>query len=323
MTLHRREFLRLAAGAAALAASPRFAFAENYPTRPVRLIVGVPPGLGPDIIARLLAQGLSDRLGQQFIVENHPGAGTNLAAEKVARAEPDGYSLVLLTTANAVNATLYEEARVNVVSDFATVASIGDSPFVMVVNPSVPAKSVAEFIAYAQANPGKINMASAGPGTPPHIFGELFKMMAHVDMLHVPYRGNFYQDLLGGRIQVAFGNIVSSIEYIHGGKLRPLGVTTAKRADALPDVPTIAETVPGYEASAWSGVGAPKGTPVDVIALLNRHINSILGDSSFKARLAVDGIAPQAMTPGQFHKFVVDETKKWAEVVHFAGIKRE
>jgi len=321
MTLHRREFLALAAGAASLAASPRFAFAESYPTRPVRIDVGVPPGLGPDIVARLLAQRLSDRLGQQFIVENHPGAGTNLAAELVARAAPDGYTLALLTTANAVNATLYGEAKVSVVTDFAPVASIGDSPFVMVVNPSVPARTVAEFIAYAKANPGKINMASAGPGTPPHIFGELFKMMAHVDMLHVPYRGNFYQDLLGGRVQVAFGNIVSSIEYIRGGKLRPLGVTTAKRAEALPDVPAIAETVPGYAASAWYGVGAPKGTPADVVAVLNRQINGILGDAAFAARLAVDGAAPLEMSSEQFARLIVAETRKWAQVVKFADIK--
>ena len=321
MTPHRREFLSLAAGAATLAASPRFAFAENYPTRPVRIEVGVPPGLGPDIVARLLAQGLSDRLGQQFIVENHPGAGTNLAAELVARAAPDGYTLMLLTTANAVNSTLYGEAKVSVVNDFAPVASIGDSPFVMVVNPSVPAKTVAEFITYAKANPGKINMASAGPGTPPHIFGELFKMMAHVDMLHVPYRGNFYEDLLGGRVQVAFGNIISSIEYIRSGTLRPLGVTTAKRAEALPDVPTIAETVPGYAASAWYGVGAPKGTPADVVAALNKQVNNILDDTAFKARLALDGAAPLEMSPAQFGKLIVDETQKWAQVVKFADIK--
>ena len=323
MTLRRREFLSLAAGAWAAVAASHSALAENYPTRPVRIVVGVPPGLGPDIVARLVAQALSQRLGQQFIVENRPGAGSNLAAEMVVRATPDGYSLLLLTTANAVNATLYEESNFDVVRDIAPVASIGAGPFVMVVNPSVPAKSIPEFIAYAKANPGKINMASAGNGTPPHIFGELFKMMTKVDMLHVPYRGNFYQDLLGGRDQVAFGNIVSSIEYIRSGKLRALGVTTAKRSGELPDIPAIAEFIPGYEASAWYGVGVPKNTPADIVENLNKAINAILADPAVKSRLVGLGAEPLPMSAAAFGKLIDDETKKWAEVVHFAGIKPE
>ena len=323
MTLKRREFLRLVALASVIAAAPRRAWAEIYPVRPVRLTVGVPPGLGPDIVARLAAQFLSPRLGQQVVVENRPGAGSNLAAETVGRAAPDGYSLLLITTAHAVNATLYEESHFDVARDIAPVASIGAGPFVMVVNPAFPAKTVAEFITYAKANPGKINMASAGNGTPPHIFGELFKMMAHLDMIHVPYQGNFYQDLLAGRTQVAFGDILSSIGYIRSGKLRPLGVTTANRSEQLPGVPAIAEFVPGYEASAWYGIGAPKNTPPEVVGVLNRDINGILRDPDFKARLVALGSKPQPMTPGQFGTLIANETDKWAKVIKFAKIKPE
>ncbi|HEV3394905.1 MAG TPA: tripartite tricarboxylate transporter substrate binding protein [Xanthobacteraceae bacterium] len=319
MTLCRRGVLQLAAGAAMLPAGSRVAWAQAYPGRPVRVVVGLPAGLGPDIVARLLAQSLSARLGQPFVVENKPGAGSNLGAEAVIRSPPDGYSLFLITTANAVNATLYRTLDFNIVRDVAPVASIGGGPAVMVVTPSFPAKTVPEFLAYAKANPGRINMASAGVGSVPHVFGELFMMMAHVDMLHVPYRGNFYPDLLGGQVQVAFGNIVSSLEYIRASKLRALAVTTAKRAAALPDVPALAEFVPGYEASAWYGLAAPKDTPPEVIATLNTAVNAALTDPQLEARLADLGAEPRPMSPAQFREVIVKETGKWAAVVQFAG----
>jgi tripartite-type tricarboxylate transporter receptor subunit TctC len=302
-----------------LPAGSRVAWAQAYPGRPVRVVVGLPAGLGPDIVARLLAQSLSARLGQPFVVENKPGAGSNLGAEAVIRSPPDGYSLFLITTANAVNATLYRTLDFNIVRDVAPVASIGGGPAVMVVTPSFPAKTVPEFLAYAKANPGRINMASAGVGSVPHVFGELFMMMAHVDMLHVPYRGNFYPDLLGGQVQVAFGNIVSSLEYIRASKLRALAVTTAKRAAALPDVPALAEFVPGYEASAWYGLAAPKDTPPEVIATLNTAVNAALTDPQLEARLADLGAEPRPMSPAQFREVIVKETGKWAAVVQFAG----
>jgi tripartite-type tricarboxylate transporter receptor subunit TctC len=302
-----------------LPAGSRVAWAQAYPGRPVRVVVGLPAGLGPDIVARLLAQSLSARLGQPFVVENKPGAGSNLGAEAVIRSPPDGYSLFLITTANAVTATLYRTLDFNIVRDVAPVASIGGGPAVMVVTPSFPAKTVPEFLAYAKANPGRINMASAGVGSVPHVFGELFMMMAHVDMLHVPYRGNFYPDLLGGQVQVAFGNIVSSLEYIRASKLRALAVTTAKRAAALPDVPALAEFVPGYEASAWYGLAAPKDTPPEVIATLNTAVNAALTDPQLEARLADLGAEPRPMSPAQFREVIVKETGKWAAVVQFAG----
>jgi tripartite-type tricarboxylate transporter receptor subunit TctC len=302
-----------------LPAVSRVAWAQAYPGRPVRVVVGLPAGLGPDIVARLLAQSLSARLGQPFVVENKPGAGSNLGAEAVIRSPPDGYSLFLITTANAVNATLYRTLDFNIVRDVAPVASIGGGPAVMVVTPSFPAKTVPEFLAYAKANPGRINMASAGVGSVPHVFGELCMMMAHVDMLHVPYRGNFYPDLLGGQVQVAFGNIVSSLEYIRASKLRALAVTTAKRAAALPDVPALAEFVPGYEASAWYGLAAPKDTPPEVIATLNTAVNAALTDPQLEARLADLGAEPRPMSPAQFREVIVKETGKWAAVVQFAG----
>jgi tripartite-type tricarboxylate transporter receptor subunit TctC len=321
MTLCRRDVLQLAAAAALLPSVPRTGWAQAYPARPVRVVVGLPAGLGPDLIARLLAQSLSARLGQPFIVENKPGAGSNLGAEAVVRSSPDGYSLLLITTTNAINAMLYRTLDFDIVHDVAPVASIGGGPAVMVVTPSFPAKTVLEFIAYAEASPGRITMASAGIGSVPHAFGELFMMTAHVDLLHVPYRGNFYPDLLGGHVQVAFGNIVSSLEYIQAGKLRALAVTTAKRAAALPNVPALAEFVPGYEASAWYGLGAPKDTPTEVIETLNTAVNAALVDPQFKARLASLGAEPRPMPPADFRELIAKETGKWAEVMQFSGAK--
>ena len=276
MKLPRRQFLHLAAGAAALPAVSRIAWAQAYPTRPVRIIVGFAAGGAADIIARLIGQWLSERLGQPFVIENRPGAGSNIATEAVVRAPPDGYTLLLVGTANAINATLYDKLNFNFIRDIAPVAGIIRVPNVMVVNPSVPAKTVPEFIAYAKANPGKINMASGGIGTAAHVSGELFKMMAGVDMVHVPYRGAApaLTDLLGGQVQVMFASMPSSIEHIRAGKLRALAVTTATRSEALPDIPTVGEFVPGYEASAWYGVGAPKDTPAEIVDKLNKEINA-------------------------------------------------
>ena len=288
MKLPRRKFLHLAAGAAALPAVSRVAWAQAYPTRPVRIIVGLPPGGATDIVARLIGQWLSERLGQPFVIENRPGAGTNIGTEAVVRAPPDGYTLLLVGRRNAINATLYDKLNFNFIRDIAPVAGIIRVPLVMVVNPSVPAKTVPEFIAYAKANPGKINMASAGIGTPGHVAGELFKMMAGVDMVHVPYRGAApaLTDLLGGQVQVMFGTTVSSIEHIRAGKLRALAVTTATRSEALPDIPTVGEFVPGYEASAVFGIGAPRNTPAEIVDKLNKEINAALADPKIKARLA-------------------------------------
>jgi tripartite-type tricarboxylate transporter receptor subunit TctC len=284
----RRNFLHLAAGAAALLAASRIARAQAYPTRPVRIVVGFAPGGGVDIIARLIGQWLSERLGQQFIIENRPGAGTNIATEAVVRAPPDGYTLLLVNAANAVNATLYDNLSFNFVRDIAPVAGIMAASSVMVVHPSVPAKTVPEFIAYAKANPGKINMASGGVGSPSHVAGELFKMMAGVGMIHVPYRGlaPALTDLLGGQVQVIFGAVTSSIEYIKAGRLRALAVTTAKRSEVLPDLPTVGEFVPGYEASQWYGLGVAKNAPTEIIDRLNKEINVALADPNMKARLA-------------------------------------
>lgn len=317
----RRQFLYLAAGAAAVPSVSRIAMAQTYPTRPVRVIVGLPAGTAPDIIARLLVQWLSERLGQAFVVENRPGAGTNIATETVARASPDGYSLLLVTSANAMNGTLYDHLNFNFIRDIAPVASLGGIPFVMLVNPSFPAKTVPEFIAFAKANPGKINMASTGNGTATHVFGELFKTMAGVDLVHVPYRGNPFADLLSGQVQVYFVAIPSSIEFIRTGKLRALAVTTATRSELLPDIPTVGEFMPGYEASAWQGVGVPKNIPAEIIERLNKEINAGLADPKMKARIVSLGAVPTPMTPAQFGKFIADETEKWAKVIKFANIK--
>jgi tripartite-type tricarboxylate transporter receptor subunit TctC len=319
----RRAFLRLTAGAAALAAWPRAAAALDYPTRPVHIIVGFPPGLAPDIVARLIGQVLSERLGQQFVVENRPGAGANMATEAVAHAEPDGYTLLLCVSTNTINQTLYPHLNFDFVRDIAPVAFIGGSPFVMAVNPSLPAKTVAEFIAYAKANPGKINMASPGIGTAPHLVGELFKMMTGVDLVHVPYRGNYMPDLLAGQVQLAFAAVAPSIGYIRSDKLRALGVTSAKRLPAVPDIPTIGEFVPGYEGSGWFGFGAPKGTPTAIIDKLNGEVGAIIGDPKMQARLIDLGIPPAAMTPAEFDTFIAAETAKWAKVIKFADVKPE
>jgi tripartite-type tricarboxylate transporter receptor subunit TctC len=323
MKFPRRQFLHLAAGAAALPAVSRIARAQNYPARPVRLIVGFPAGSSADIAARLMGQWLTDRLGQPFVVENRPGAGSNIAAETVARAAPDGYALLHMTATNAINATLYDNLNFNFIRDIAPVAGINRVAYVMEVNPSVPAKTVPEFIAYARANPGKINMASGGNGTVLHVAGELFKMMTGVNMQHVPYRGDApaLTDLIGGQVQVMFAGLPSSIEHIRAGKLRPLAVATATRLEALPDIPTVGEFVPGYEASGWTGIGVPKNTPAEIVDRLNKEINAGLADSKINARLADLGSAVIALPPAEFGKFIATETEKWGQVVQFSGAK--
>jgi tripartite-type tricarboxylate transporter receptor subunit TctC len=325
MKLPRRKFLHLAAGAAALPFTPLIAKAQVYPSRPVRWIVGFTPGGATDIIARLVGQLLSEQLGQSFVIENRPGAGSNIATEAVVRAPADGYTLLLVSPANAVNATLYEKLNYNFIRDIAPVASISREPDVMVVNPSVPAKTVPEFMAYAKANPGKINMASSGNGTSVHVAGELFKMMTGINMAHVPYRGAApaVTDLIGGQVQVMFASMPSSIEYIRAGKLRALAVTTAMRSAALPDIPTVGDFVPGYEASSVFGIGAPRATPADVVDKLNREVNAILADPKAKARLGDLGGTALAGSPADFGKLIADETEKWAKVVKFSGAKAD
>ena len=325
MKLPRRNFLHLAAGAAALPAVSRIAWAQSYPTRPVRIIVPSPPSGPNDILARLMGQWLSERLGQPFIVENRPGAGTNIGTEAVVKAPADGYTLLLVNAASAINATLYAKLNFNFIRDIVPVAGITREHLVMKVNPSVPAKTVPEFIAYTKAAPSKINMASGGNGAPSHIAGELFKMMASVDMVHVPYRGAApaLTDLLGGQVQVYFGPMPSSIEYIKTGKLRALAVTTATRSEALPDLPTVGDFLPGYEASTWLGVGAPKNTPVEIVDKLNTEINAGLADPKMKARIADLGGTVFSGSPADFGKFIADETEKWGKVVRAADIKPE
>ena len=321
--LGRREFLHLSAGAAALPAVSRVARAQAYPTRPVRIIVAVAAGSAMDILARLMSQWLSERLGQQFVIENRPGGGNNIGTEAAVRAPADGYTLLMVNTVNAINATLYEKLNYNFIRDIAPVASIARAPFVMEVHPSVPAKTVPEFIAYAKANPGNINMASAGNGSGAHVSGELFKMLTGVEMLHVPYRGAApaLTDLLGGQVQVMFADMPSSIEYVRTGKLVALAVTTATRSEALPQLPSVSEFVPGFEASAWWGVGAPRNTPPEIVGVLNKEINVALADAKIKARLAELGGTAIAGSPTDFGKLVADETEKWAKVVKFSGAK--
>jgi tripartite-type tricarboxylate transporter receptor subunit TctC len=322
MNLPRRQFLHLAAGAVALPAMSQLARAQTYPARPVRIVVGFPAGNASDIIVRLMAQSLSERLGQQFVVENRPGAGSTIGTEVVVKAPPDGYTLLMeVMTVNAINATFYANLNYNFIRDIAPVANIVSGPFVMVVNLSVPAKTLPEFIAYAKANPGKINMASAGNGTATHLFGELFKVMAGVDLLHVPYRGSFLPDLLGGQVQVVFGPISQFVELLRTGKLRALAVTTATRQAILPDIPTVSEFVSGYEASAWYGIGAPKNTPTEIIDKLNKETNAALADPKMTARLAEIGVIPMPMTPAEFGKLIADETEKWGKVVRAANIR--
>jgi tripartite-type tricarboxylate transporter receptor subunit TctC len=322
---HRRKFLHLAAGAAALPAVSRIAGAQSYPSRPVRIIVGFPAGGGVDIVARLIGQWLSERLGQPFVIENRPGAGSNIATEVVVRAPADGYTLLLVHASNAINATLYDKLNFNFIRDIAPVAGIIAVPNVMVLNPSIPAKTVPEFIAYAKANPGKINIASGGIGGPSHVSAELFKMMTGSDMLLVSYRGMApaVTDLLAGQVQVMFNSLPASIEYIKAGTLRALAVTTATRSETLPSIPTMGEFVPGYEATTWYGVGVPKNTPAEIIEKLSKEINAGLADAKMKARLADLGGTVLPGSPADFGKLIADETEKWAKVIKSAGIKPE
>jgi tripartite-type tricarboxylate transporter receptor subunit TctC len=323
---HRRQFLHLAAGAAALPAASRIAMAQAYPSRSVRWIVGFPAGGGADIVARLIGQRLSERLGQPFVIENRPGASSNIAAEAVVRSPSDGYTLLLITLpTNAINATLYDKLNFNFIRDIAPVAGLTRDPHVMLVNPSFPAKTVPEFIAYAKANPGKVNMASSGAGASQHVAGELFKAMTGVQMNHVPYRGAApaLTDLISGQVQVFFDVMTSSIEHVKAGRLRALAVTSATRSEALPDIPTVGDFVPGYEASNVRGVGVPKNTPVEIIDKLNKEINAALVDPKIKTRLADLGATALASSPSDFGKLIEDETEKWAKVVKSAGIKPE
>lgn len=323
MKRSRRVFLCLAGSAAALPALPRFASALDYPTRPVHLVVGFPAGLSPDILARLVGQPLSERLGQQFIVDNRPGAASNIGTEVVAHAAPDGYTVLLTISGNAINATLYTHLNFNFARDLTPVTAIGRTPFVIVVNPAFPVKSVPEMIDYAKANPGKINIASAGPGTGPHVACELFKMMTGVDMVQVPYKASYMTDLLGGQIPIAFGPIAQIIEDVRAAKLIAIGVTTPTRSDAAPQIPAIAEFVPGYAASGWYGICAPTGTPNDIIEKLNAAITACVTDPSLKSRLLNLGVEPMPMSVAEFKKFVADEIAKYAKVIQFAGIKVE
>ena len=321
MKLPRRQFLHLAAGAVALPALSRIAWAQAYPTRPVRIVVGFPPGTSSDITARLIAEWLSQRLGQQVLVENRTGAGTNIAAETVVQASPDGYSLLWVTQTNAINATLYESLNFNFIRDIAPVAGVIRVPTVMMINPSVPAKTVPEFIAYAKANPDKINMSSPGIGSANHVLGELFQMMTGVKLVHIPYKGSQFPDLLSGQVQITFNPLPSSLNFINTGKLHALAVTSATRQAVLPDVPTVGEFVPGYEGNAWFGIGAPKNTPKEIVDKLNSEINAGLADPKLSARLIDLGGVPMSVTPAEFGKFIADETEKWGKVVKFAGLK--
>jgi tripartite-type tricarboxylate transporter receptor subunit TctC len=322
MTIPRRQLLNLAAGVVALPALSRMARAQTYPTRPVRIIVATAPAGTADTLARLMGQWLSERLGHPFVIENRPGAGTNIGTEAVVNANPDGYTLLLVAPANAINASLYDKLNFNFIRDIAPVAGIIRAPNVMELNPSVPAKTVPEFIAYAKANPGKVNYASAGTGTSLHVAGELFNMMAGIDMVHVPYRGTApaLTDLLAGQVQVMFDNITTSIEHIKAGKLIALAVTTATRSPLLPDLPTVGDFLPGYEASAFFGVGAPRETPVEIVDKLNKEINAGLTDPKMKARLTELGTVLRG-SPVDFGKLIVEETEKWAKVVKFSGAK--
>jgi tripartite-type tricarboxylate transporter receptor subunit TctC len=323
--LSRRQLLHLTAVAGTLPAVPPFAKAQTYPTRPVHIIAGFAAGGGVDITARLIGQWLSERLGQSFVVENRPGADGNLGTEAVVNAPPDGYTLLLATVPNAVNATLYQKLNFNFIRDIAPVAGVIRVPMVILVHPSVPARAVPEFITYAKANPGKINMASAGTGSAPHMAGELFNVMAGVNMVHVPYRGQgpALSDLLGGQVQVLFATAPGTTDYIRTGRLRALAVTTSSQAEVLRDLPTVGDFVPGYEANQWYGIGAPKRTPVEIVDKLNKEINAAFVNTAMKARFADIGGEPLAGSPGEFGKLVAGETEKWAKVIKFVGIKSE
>ena len=325
MTLPRRTFLRLAAGAAALPAASRFAGAQAYPARPVHLMVGFAPGGTTDLGARLMGQWLSERLGQQFVIENRTGAATNIATEAVVRAPADGYTLLVVTASNAINATLYDKLGFNFMRDIAPVAGVMRYPLVMQVNPSFPAKTVPEFISYAKSNPGKISYGSGGIGTSIHVASELFKMMAGIEMIHVPYRGGApaMTDLMGGQVQVVFNPVPELMSHIRAGKLRPLAVTTATRSDVLPDIPTVGDFVPGYEASAVQGIGAPRSTPAEIVDKLNAEINAGLADPKLKARFVDLGATVFPVSPAEFGRFMAEETEKWAKVIKFSGAKSE
>ena len=323
MKIPRRRFLHLAAGAAALPSVSRIASALDYPVRPVHIIVGFPPASGPDIVARLVGQQLSQRLGQQFIVEDRPGAGGSIATQTVVNASADGYTLLMATTANAVNATLYPNLNFNFIHDVAPIATINRTPFVMVVSLAVPARTIPEFVAYAKANPHKINMASAGIGSMTHLCYELFKMMTGLELVHVPYRASYLPDLIGGQVQGAFSTVAQAIEYVRDGRLRALAVTSTTRVDALPDVPSVGEFVPGYEAEGWFGIAAPKAARAEVIGKLNEQINAVVADPKTRAQLVGLGVPPMSMTPAEFGKLIADQTEKWAKVINFAGIKPE
>jgi tripartite-type tricarboxylate transporter receptor subunit TctC len=325
MKLLRRTFLHLAAGAAVLPAISRMSWAQAYPARSVTLIVFVPAGGTPDIIARLIGQSLSQRFGQSVVIDNRPGAGGNLALQAVARTPADGYTLLLVATPHVINVTLYEKSTVSVTRDIVPVASINNDSFVLLVNPSFPAKTVPEFIAHAKANPGKINLASNGTGNLTHLSGELFRMMTGIEVVHVPYRGEApaLTDLISGQVQVMFGTVTASLAYIRAGKLRALAVTTATRSEALPDVPSVGDFVPGYEVTTWAGIGAPRGTPPEVIDRLNREINAGLDSPRLKARYADLGATAFAGSPADFGKFMADDTEKWAKVIKFANIRAE
>jgi len=321
--LARRKFLRLTVGVVAFASLSRPAGAQVYPARPVRIVVGFPPGSTPDIVARVVGQPLSERLGQQFVVEARPGAGTNIATEVVARAAPDGYTLLMVVATNAINVSLYPNLGFSFIRDIVPVAMIGGAPFVMVVNASFPAKTIPEFIAYAKSNPGKVNMASPGIGTTAHFMGELLRMMTGIDLVHVPYRSSYMSDLFGGQVQVVFSSIPQLVEHIRTGKLRALGVTSATRVDVLPEIPAIGEFVPGYEANGWIGIGAPKNTPAPIVGKLNAEINAVIELAGTQARLVDLGVEPIAMTPAEFGKLIAAESEKWAKVAQFVGVKPE
>ena len=325
MTIRRRNVLHLAAAAAALAACPRIARAQTYPARPLRWIVGFPPGGGADTVVRILAPWLSERLGQQVIIENRPGASTNIAAQAVVNSPPDGYTLLFYGASTVINTSIFENLPFNVQRDIAPVCGLVAYPMVLIANPSVPAKTVAELIAHAEANPGKVTMASFGTGSASHLAGELFKMMARINMVHVPFRGGapMVTNLIGGQVQVGFDVMVTSLPHVRAGTLRALGVAGKNRFEMLPDVPSIAETLPGYEARTWAGIGVPSGTPPDIIARLSREINAGLADPAIKARLAEVGTVPMIFTPAEFGAYIAAESEKWAKVVKFAGVKPE
>jgi tripartite-type tricarboxylate transporter receptor subunit TctC len=323
MKLLRRQILRLVAGAAAVPGISRIAGAQDYPNKPVRLIVGFPAGNAPDIIARLIGQWLSDQLGQQFIIENRPGAASNIATEAAVSAPADGYTLLLIVLTNVLNQALYSKLKFDFIRDVSPVAIIANAPFVLIVTPSFPAQTVPELIALAKANPGKINMASGGNGAATHVFGELFKTMAGVDLVHVPYRSSYMPDLLSGQVQLVFNPIPQSIEHIRSGRVRALGVTTARRLEALPGVPALGEFVPGYEAIGWFGLGAPSKTPADIVNKLNAATRAAVADPRLNARLVGLGVDPMSMSPAQFSKFVRDDFEKWASVIKSANIKPE